>query len=268
MTDTRVVEPILVTVAEPPPHREKGALKALRHYSVRPVVLALVILALLRYLALSHLDSIDRRSLQWSVVRVEIVQQLTLTVVSSAVVTVLAVGLGIALTRRRNRLLSTSVNAVATLGQAAPPIGLMILAALLIGVGARTAIYALILYSALPVLRNTVAGISGLDKTILEAARGIGMHPLRVLATVEMPLAVPVILAGIRTAIILNVGTAALATFINGGGLGTLITTGIAVDRTPIIVTGSVLVAVFALLLDWAVALLGELLSPRSLVSL
>lgn len=229
---------------------------------VRPLMLILILALLILYLHTTHLDSIDHRSLYWSTIRSELLQQLDLTLVSSAVVTVLAVLLGILLTRRKAPIANSLVTALATLGQAAPPVGLMILAALVLGVGARTAIYALILYSILPVLRNTVTGLNGLDKAILEAARGIGMRPIQILVGIELPLAVPVIMAGVRTAIILNVGTAALATFINGGGLGTMITTGIAVDRTPIIVAGSVLVAVFALAMDWVAMIAGELLSP------
>ena len=232
------------------------------HFVFRPLMLILILGLLILYLHSTPLDSIDRRSLYWSTIRSELFQQLDLTLISSAVVTVLAVLLGILLTRRKAPIANSIVTALATLGQAAPPVGLMILAALVLGVGARTAIYALIVYSILPVLRNTVTGLSGLDKSILEAARGIGMRPIQILVGVELPLAVPVIMAGVRTAIILNVGTAALATFINGGGLGTMITTGIAVDRTPIIVTGSVLVAVFALAMDWVVMIAGELLSP------
>ena len=232
------------------------------HIAFRPLMLILILAILVLYLHSTPLDSIDRRSLYWSVIRSELIQQLGLTLVSSAVVTVLAVLLGILLTRKKAPVANSVVTALATLGQAAPPVGLMILAALVLGVGARTAIYALIVYSILPVLRNTVTGLNGLDKSILEAARGIGMRPIQILVGVELPLAVPVIMAGVRTAIILNVGTAALATFINGGGLGTMITTGIAVDRTPIIVTGSVLVAVFALAMDWVVMIAGEVLSP------
>ncbi|NNN13598.1 MAG: ABC transporter permease [Acidimicrobiaceae bacterium] len=232
------------------------------HFVFRPLMLILILGLLILYLHTTPLDSIDHRSLYWSTIRSELFQQLDLTLISSAVVTALAVLLGILLTRRKAPVANSIVTALATLGQAAPPVGLMILAALVLGVGARTAIYALIIYSILPVLRNTVTGLNGLDKAILEAARGIGMRPIQILVGVELPLAVPVIMAGVRTAIILNVGTAALATFINGGGLGTMITTGIAVDRTPIIVAGSVLVAVFALAMDWAVMIVGELLSP------
>lgn len=243
----------------------RGRVRVLARHFVRPLVLAAVLGALVADLSSVHLDPIDRRSLELGVLWSQTVQQFELTVLSSLAVVVVAVILGVLLTRREGRIAGAVVSALATIGQAAPPVGLVILAGLFLGVGARSAIVALLVYSALPVLRNTVAGIRGLDPAVLEAARGMGMRPWRVLTRVELPLSQPVIVAGIRTAIVLNVGTATLATFINGGGLGTTITTGIAVDRAPVILTGSVLVAVFALALDWVVAELGALARPRGL---
>lgn len=97
-------------------------------------------------------------------------------------------------------------------------------------------------------LSNTITGLKANDPTLLEAARGIGMSPVGVLTRVELPLAVPLILAGVRTALVLNVGTATLAVFGGGGGLGVLITTGITNQRMPVLVLGSVLTVVLALL--------------------
>ncbi len=253
--------------AAPPPGtlRPSAPGRRWRSYAARPAVLAASFLLLMWYLATARLDSIDRASLVPSTLEAEALQQLVLTAVSSAVVVALAISLGVLVTRRRAPIVNGGVGALATLGQASPPIGLMILAGLFIGVGTRSAIYALIAYSALPVLRNTITGLNGLDQGVLEAARGVGMRPWRVLTRIELPLAEPVIVAGIRTAIVLNVGTATLATFINGGGLGTTITAGIAVDRAPVIIAGSVLVAIFALLLDWVVGIAGEVLRPRGL---
>lgn len=242
-----------------------GRARALARHLVRPIVLAAVLGILVVDLSSAHLDPIERRSLEPGLLWSQTVQQFELTALSSLAVVVVAVLLGVALTRRGGRVAGAVVSGLATLGQAAPPVGLVILAGLFLGVGARSAIVALLVYSALPVLRNTVAGIRGLDPAVLEAARGMGMRPWRVLTRVELPLSEPVIVAGIRTAMVLNVGTATLATFINGGGLGTTITTGIAVDRAPVILTGSVLVAVLALALDWVVAELGALARPRGL---
>jgi osmoprotectant transport system permease protein len=100
------------------------------------------------------------------------------------------------------------------------------------------------------VLRNTVAGLAGVDRDALEAARGMGMSPAQVLVRVELPLAGPVIMAGIRTAAVVNVGTAALATFVGAGGLGDLITTGLDNQRDRILYTGAALTALLALTVD------------------
>jgi osmoprotectant transport system permease protein len=108
-------------------------------------------------------------------------------------------------------------------------------------------------YSLLPVLRNTVAGLAGVDPDAVEAARGMGMSPAQLLVRVELPLAWPVIAAGIRTAAVVNVGTAALATFVGAGGLGDLITTGLDNQRDRILYTGAALTALLALTVDWAI---------------
>ncbi|MDR3031817.1 MAG: ABC transporter permease subunit, partial [Kitasatospora sp.] len=99
----------------------------------------------------------------------------------------------------------------------------------------------------------------------IEAARGIGFSPLGVLSRIEMPLAVPLILAGVRTALVLNVGTATLAFFGGGGGLGDLITSGITNQRMPVLILGSILTVALALFVDWLAAMAEVLLRPRGL---
>lgn len=124
---------------------------------------------------------------------------------------------------------------------------------------------ALTIYAFLPVLRNTIVGLQGVDRTLIEAARGMGMSQIGVLRRVELPLAMPVIMAGVRTALVLVVGTAAFATFINAGGLGTLIVTGITLFRSPVLVSGGVLIAVLALLVDWLGRVLELVGTPKGL---
>jgi osmoprotectant transport system permease protein len=127
------------------------------------------------------------------------------------------------------------------------------------------ALLALVLVAVLPVLRNTMVGLSTVDRSLIDAARGMGLSRTTVLLRVELPLAVPVILAGIRIALILNVSSATLATFTNAGGLGTLIATGVALNRLPILITGSVLTAVLALAIDWLAGLAELALRPRGI---
>jgi osmoprotectant transport system permease protein len=127
------------------------------------------------------------------------------------------------------------------------------------------AVVALVLYALLPILRNTIVGLQQVDPFVVDAARGMGMGPKRVLWSVELPLAVPVMLAGIRVALILNVGVATLATYTNAGGLGDLIEGGIATYRMPILSVGCVLTIALALLVDWLAGIAERTLSPKGI---
>jgi osmoprotectant transport system permease protein len=154
---------------------------------------------------------------------------------------------------------------IANAGQSAPAIGLVVLLAIWIGFGFWTGVLAFTLYGILPVLRNTITGLQGVDPTLVEAGRGMGMSGRAVLLRIELPLAVPVIMSGVRTALVLVVGTATFATFINAGGLGSLITTGITLFRYSVLVSGAVLVALLALVVEWAGRVLEMLARPKGL---
>ena len=160
------------------------------------------------------------------------------------------VPIGIMLTRPRFRLAGRIVENIVNVGQTVPSLAILALFYAFLGRGFNTAVFALWLYSILPILRNTYAGIMSIQPGIIEAAHGMGMTPIHVLRRIELPLAYPVIMAGVRTAVVINVGTATLATFIGAGGLGDLIVTGISVGRPIIIFTGAFLSAVLAVLLD------------------
>ncbi len=192
-------------------------------------------------------------------------EHLALTAVSAVIVLLIAIPLGILLTRGPFRRLTGPVLAVVNIGQAAPAIGLIVLLASWQGFGFNAAITALVLYALLPVLRNTMVGINQVDERLVEAGRGMGMSSTAVLFKVELPLAVPVMLAGIRTALVLLVGTAALAAFINGGGLGILIITGVNLNLVSVLVVGSVLVALLALLVDWIGRVVEHVARPKGL---
>ena len=152
---------------------------------------------------------------------------------------------------------------VVNIGQAAPAIGLVVLLAFWLGFGFWTAVAALVIYALLPVLRNTMVGLDNVDARLVEAGRGMGMSAARVLFLVELPLAVPLMLAGIRTALVLLVGTAALATFINGGGLGVLITTGVNLNLPRVLISGALLVALLALTVDWVGRVVEYIARPK-----
>jgi osmoprotectant transport system permease protein len=155
--------------------------------------------------------------------------------------------------------------AIANIGQATPAVGVVILLAIVWQTGYTTALVALVIYAFLPVLRNTMIGIEQVDANVRESARGMGMTPVQVLSRIELPLAVPVILAGLRTALVFCVGVATIATFINAGGLGDMIVNGLKLQRYPVLVVGAVLVACIALLIDWVAALAEDILTPRGI---
>jgi osmoprotectant transport system permease protein len=175
------------------------------------------------------------------------------------------VPLGIVLTRPWARRVAPLFLGIANIGQAIPSIGILVLLAVTVGIGFEQAIYALVLYAVLPVLRNTMVGLDQVDPTLIEAGRGMGLTSRGVLLRIELPLAVPVMLAGIRTALVINVGTATLATFIGAGGLGWIINQGNVQNRTPVLLTGSALTAVVALALDWIAGIVEDVLRPKGL---
>ncbi|MFD9885222.1 ABC transporter permease [Streptomyces alboflavus] len=233
--------------------------------TVLPAILAAVLLATWLWFQQADLDSISENALSNGQVGKALRQHVELTAISTFFVLIIAIPLGILLTRRAFRKGAPVAMALANMGQATPAIGLLALLVIWLGIGEKAALTGIIIYAVLPVLSNTIAGLRANDPTLLEAARGIGMSPLGVLARVELPLAVPLILAGVRTALVLNVGTATLATFGGGGGLGVLITTGITNQRMPVLMLGSILTVVLALLVDWLASLAELVLSPRGL---
>ncbi|MGW6096433.1 ABC transporter permease [Streptomyces sp. NPDC055157] len=230
-----------------------------------PAALAIVLVATYLWITNVPLDSIARNSLSGGNVQLRWWQHVKLTAISTFWVLIIAIPLGIALTRRRFRKGAPLVTVVANVGQATPAIGLLALLVIWLGIGPRTAIIGMVIYAVLPVLSNTVAGLKAIEPNLVEASRGIGMSAMGTLTKVELPLAVPLILAGVRTALVLNVGTATLATFGGGGGLGDLITSGIQTQRMPVLVLGSVLTVVLALLVDWMASLVEVALTPRGL---
>jgi len=180
-----------------------------------------------------------------------------LVVISVGLATAIGVPLGILLTRRPGwqRLVLGTASAVQTIPSLAL-FGLLIPVPFIGGIGTRTALIALTLYSLLPVLRNTVVGISGVDPAVREAGRGLGMTDAQLLRRVELPLAASVILAGIRLATVIGIGLATIAAAIGAGGLGVFIFRGVAMVDNRTILAGALPAAALALGAD---ALLGAL---------
>ena len=180
-----------------------------------------------------------------------------LVVISVGLATAIGVPLGIVLTRRPGwqRLVLGTASAVQTIPSLAL-FGLLIPVPFIGGIGTRTALIALTLYSLLPVLRNTVVGITGVDRAVREAGRGLGMTDAQLLRRVELPLAASVILAGIRLATVIGIGLATIAAAIGAGGLGVFIFRGVAMVDNRTILAGALPAAALALGAD---ALLGAL---------
>ncbi|MEV4422582.1 ABC transporter permease [Patulibacter sp. NPDC049589] len=195
-----------------------------------------------------------------------LLQHLRLVAVSAVVVLLLGIPLGVLLTRTRSRAVRWIVNGSFSAGQAAPVIGILVLLVIWAdGLKWWIPYVALVVYGTLPVMRNTVEGIRNVDPGLIDAARGQGFSRQQVLTKVELPLAVPIILAGVRTALVLLVGTATLATFVDGGGLGDIINDGISNQRDAVLLTGAILAAVLAVTIDWLAGLAERYLSPKGL---
>lgn len=188
-----------------------------------------------------------------------------LVLVGVAVGLAIAIGVPLGIVSTRHRRLERVVMGTANVLQTVPSLalfGFLIPLPFLGGVGARTAIVALTLYALLPIVRNTYAGIRGIDFALREAGRGMGMTDRQLLARVELPLAAGVILAGVRVAIVISVGIATIAAAIGAGGLGVYIFQGLAMVDNTVILAGALPAALLALAADWLVGLLERRLTP------
>jgi osmoprotectant transport system permease protein len=189
------------------------------------------------------------------------VEHVVLAAVSTGAAVALGVPLGIAISR--NSTLRGPVLGVASALQTIPSLALLAFLLPLMGIGTRPAIVALILYALLPIVRNTYAGITGVPAAVIEAARGVGFTPRQQLWMVEIPLALPVLVAGIRTAAVIGVGIATLAAAIGAGGLGDFIFRGLALNNSRLVLLGAVPAALLALAIDAAIGVVQARLSPR-----
>jgi osmoprotectant transport system permease protein len=255
---TASAAPVTVAPARPPSSMWRN-----RDLVATPVIVVMGLALVLIYTTSRQLDSVEQRALDPAYLWAKFVEHIWLAAASTVLVIVIALPLGIALSRPAAGRIRTGTLAFGSFMQALPPYGLVILLAFLFGFGATTAIIALVLASFLPVLTNTVVGLRQVDPTLIEAARGMGMSARQTLLRVELPLAVPVMVAGIRVALVLNVGTATLATYIGAGGLGEPISSMLSLGRPQAVLVASVIVAALALLIDWLAGVAERLVSGR-----
>lgn len=187
-----------------------------------------------------------------------------LLLVGIAIVTAILVSLPLGILITRKKALRQPILAVANVLQTIPSLALFGLLIPLVGIGVLPAIIALTLYSFLPIIRNTYTGIMGIDPAVREAGRGMGMTDWQLLTQVELPLAMGVILAGVRVATVIAVGIATIAAAIGAGGLGVFIFRGIAVVNNQLILAGAVPAAAIALLADYGIGWLEKRFKGRS----
>jgi osmoprotectant transport system permease protein len=190
-----------------------------------------------------------------------------LQIVLSAELLAIMIGIpiGFISTRRAFRFISPILIGTANIGQTVPTLAFIGITGAVIGMGFEAAVIALFIYAMLPIIRNTYAGIKSVNPSIREAALGMGMTKLQIILKIELPLAFPVIIAGIRTSTVVNVGTAAVAGMIGAGGLGELIVTGIAVRVTELIIQGAAPTAALAILLDALLNGFERKMTPRGI---
>ncbi|MBK0865354.1 MULTISPECIES: ABC transporter permease [unclassified Saccharopolyspora] len=233
----------------------------------QPIVAA-VLVAVVLGVAYAHRDNvITSRNITASALLTLTWQHFLISLAVALIVVLLAVPLGVLLSRSWARRLSPIVIGIANVGQAAPSVGLLVLFFLLTNgtTGFWIATLPIAVYALLPVLRNTLVGLQQVDPALIDAGRGIGMSGTKVLLRIELPLSVPFILAGLRTALVLAVGTASLAWFVGAGGVGELIDTGYKLSNWTVLSVGAVLAMALALLVDWLGGVAEQYLSPKGL---
>lgn len=239
--------------------------RSLWGYLFMPVMLTSILVVLYLYVQGQELSAGEANRLNSDAILAATQEQIELTVVSTVLVLAIAIPMGILLTRPFARSITPPAIAVFNIGQAIPSIGLIVLLAVVWDIGFLPMVVALVAYTILPVLRNTMVGLRQVDASVIEAARGMGMTKRAVLAKIELPLAVPIIMAGLRTALTINVGTATLGALVGAGTLGKLIVAGIVQNKQLILIVGAILVAVLALLVDYLASIAEERLRPRGL---
>jgi osmoprotectant transport system permease protein len=190
-------------------------------------------------------------------------QHVELTVASVALAVVVA--LPLAILASRVRPLAGPMTWLAGVGQTIPSLAVLGLVLPVLGIGFAPALFALTIRAILPIFLNAYVGIRGVDRAVIDAARGMGMSGGQRLLLVELPLAVPVIFAGVQTATVQNVAIATLAAFIGGGGLGDLILQGLDMVDTPVLLAGAVPLALMAMLADVVMRRVGRLVAPAGL---
>jgi osmoprotectant transport system permease protein len=192
-----------------------------------------------------------------------LIEHLILSFVAIFIAILISMPLGIYISRKKSS--AEFFIGVTAVFQTIPSLALFGFLVPLLGTGSTTAIVALTVYALLPILRNTYTGITGVDQAVIEAGRGMGMTKRQLLYKIELPLSLPFIMAGIRTATVLTVGVATLATFVGAGGLGDIIYRGLSSWNNSLVLAGALPAALLALFFDYLLKLLEKATTPKGL---
>lgn len=187
---------------------------------------------------------------------------LQLVLIPVAIAFLIAFPVAVMLTRRRFMKYTDRVMTFFNMGQTIPPLAIIAVFFPFLGLGREPALFALTIYALLPIARNTLAGLKGVPQEIKEAARGVGMSEWEMLTKVEIPLSMPVVMAGVKISVVLTSGTAALGALVGGGGMGAVIFAGIDFFRAELIVAGTLIIAAIAIVLDRILTLIDSMLTP------
>lgn len=257
--------------------RSGDARRKVVRYLMPPLLIGVAAALTIVWINSLTLDSIEQRALlgpneDFAPILNRLTEHLGMTVRAATVTLFIAVPLGILVTRPWASALRGPALLFANVGQSAPSFGVIsffvvaLLAPVFNNNGYLATLTALVAYAILPILANTIAGIQAVDETLIESAKGMGLSDRQVLTRVELPLAVPVVLAGVRTALVLTVGTATLGALFPGfTGLGQIIFQGYTTSRLNVMFVGAIVVALVALTVDYIASIVEDVLRPRGL---
>lgn len=191
------------------------------------------------------------------------IDHVQITIVAVAIACIIGIPLGIFLVKHEK--LSMVIMSIINACQAIPSLAFLGILIPLTGIGLKTTVILVIIYAILPITKNTYTAIHNLDPVMLETARGIGLTDMQVLTKIQIPLALPVVMAGVRIAGVWAVGTVTVAAYAGGGGLGSVIYSGISMMNLNMILSGAILACLIALMMDFLIGLLEKLVTPDGL---
>ncbi len=237
----------------------------MRRYIVLITLLALCVAATVAITSLEWIKEGVYKPFPWGDVLNCTRAHLEMVLIAEAIAIAIGVPLGILVTRPGFKRLTTPVIGGASVGQSVPSLAIIAIMAPILGFGFQSAIVALVIYGLLPILRNSYAGISNIDPSVVEAARGMGMTRGQIARKIELPLALPVIMAGIRISTVITVGTAELAVLVGGAGLGRITLSGVFSQQVLIILQGAAPTAALAITLGFVLSRIESWMTSRGL---